>query len=124
MSAAPDLPDVREAVHRLWLDVSRFGPQHMPDIKVPGLGPFAVPAPPPPPPPPKSWLENTADWVGLHPWTVGSIVVGVVGAGLLVGYNSTYKHARFKKVKTAATAERRRVIGVYRAKASNLRLEC
>lgn len=113
MSATPDLPNVREAVHRLWLDVSRFGPQSLPslpDIHVPGLGAFEVP-PPPPPPPSKSWLENSADWVALHPWAVG---VGVAGASLLVGYSSMHRHARFKRVKAASgtAAERKQVIGV------------
>jgi hypothetical protein len=114
-SATPDLPNVREAVHRLWLDVSRFGPQNLPslpDIHVPGLGAFEVP-PPPPPPPPRSWLENSADWVSLHPWAVGGIVASVTGASLLVGYSSMHRHARFKRVKAiaTATAERRQVIG-------------
>jgi hypothetical protein len=79
---------------------------------VPGLGPFEVP-PPPPPPPPKSWLENSADWISLHPWAVGGIVASVAGASLLVGYNAMYRQPRFKRVKTAtaATAERRQVIG-------------
>ncbi|KIM79608.1 hypothetical protein PILCRDRAFT_823146 [Piloderma croceum F 1598] len=113
LSATPDLPNVREAVHRFWLDVSRFGPQSLhslPDIHVPGLGAFEVP-PPPPPPPPKSWLENSADWVSLHPWTV---VAGVAGASLLVGYSSVHRHARFKRVKAASstTPERKQVIVV------------
>lgn len=111
MSATPDLPNVREAVHRLWLDVSRFGPQSLPslpDIHVPGLGAFEVP-PPPPPPPPKSWLEKSVDWVSLHPWAAG----GIAGASLLVGYSCLHRHARFKRVKAApnATVERKQVIG-------------
>jgi hypothetical protein len=111
-SATPDLPNVREAFHRLWVDVSRFGPQNLPslpEMHVPGLGAFELP-PPSPPPPPKSWLENSADWVSLHPWAVGGIVATVTGASLLVGYSSMHRHARFKKVKPAAIAERRQVI--------------
>jgi hypothetical protein len=115
-SSIPDLPNVREAVHRLWLDVSRFGPQSLPslpDIHVPGLGAFEVP-PPPPPPPPKSWFEESLDLVRLYPWTFGGIVVGVAGASLLVGYGSMHKHARLRRVKTVTntTTERRQVVVV------------
>jgi hypothetical protein len=114
LSATPDLPNVREAVHRLWLDVSRYGPQNLPslpDIHVPVLGAFEVP-PPPPPPPPKSWLEHSVDWVRLHPWAIGGIIAGLTGTSLLVGYSSIHKRARFKRVKaaTTATVDRRQVI--------------
>lgn len=116
-SSIPDLPNVRGAVQRLWLDISRFGPQSLPslpDIHVPGLGTFEVP-PPPPPPPPKSWFEESLDLVRLYPWTFGGIVVGVAGASLLVGYGAMHKRARFRRVKTVAntTTERRQIIGAY-----------
>ena len=113
-SISTDFPNFREAIHRLWLDVSRFGPQSLPlpDIHVPGLGHFQVP-PPPPPAPPKSWMERSIDWVSLHPWAVGGIVVGVAGTGLLVGYGSMHKHARFRRSKavTGASNERKQVVG-------------
>lgn len=115
-SISTDFPNFREAIHRLWLDVSRFGPQSLPlpDIHVPGLGHFQVP-PPPPPAPPKSWMERSIDWVSLHPWAVGGIVVGVAGTGLLVGYGSMHKHARFRRSKavTGASNERKQVVGEY-----------
>ena len=60
-------------------------------------------------------MESSIDWVSLHPWAVGGIVVGVAGTGLLVGYGSMHKHARFRKSRAAMTAsnERRQVVGEY-----------
>ena len=117
-AATPDLPRVSEAIHRLWEDVSRFGPQSLPplpDLHIPGLGAFEVPPPPPPPPPPpaQSFLRHTASWVADHPWTTAGITVGAVGTGLLVGYG--YYHAGSTTVRVRATAspDRRQVVGEY-----------
>ena len=106
-----EMPMIKEALHRLWVDVSRFGPT-LPDLHIPGLGDFEVPPPPPPPPPPKSLLENSADWISDHPWKA-SIGVGIVGVGLLVGYNSVRSraNARLRKKGTSSN-ERRQVIGM------------
>jgi len=112
-AATPDLPHIREAIYRLWEDVSRYGPSglpSLPDIRVPGLRDIQIP-PPPPPPPPKTMLEASLDWIGTHPWKTSGIVVGVVGAGLLVGYGASKKrHSRVIRVK-AAGRERRQVVG-------------
>jgi hypothetical protein len=111
-SATPDLPNFREAVHRLWIDVSRYGPglpASFPEI--PGLGVFEVP--PPPPPVPKSWLEGSTHWVGTHPWTTSGIVVGALGAGLLVSYGVyRMKEAGITKIR-AVSKERRQVVGEF-----------
>ena len=118
-AATPDLGQVSEAIHRLWQDVLRHSPQAVP-ATLKGLGAFEVPPPPPPPPPPKSFWENTADWVADHPWTTAGIGVGVVGAGLLVGYASPriHRRARVGARKHAAggaapSTERRQVISEY-----------
>jgi hypothetical protein len=113
-TVTPDLPNFREAIHRLWVDISRYGPPGLsstfPEIHIPGLGEFEVP-PPPPPPPPKSWIDQAADWAGENPWTVSGITVGFVGAGLLAGYGAMHmKQARLRRLK-ASTAERRQVVG-------------
>ncbi|GBE81750.1 predicted protein [Sparassis crispa] len=118
-AVTPDLPHVNEAMHRLWEDVSRFGPKSLPslpDIHLPGIGPFEVPPPPPPPPPPKKFWEESAHWVSEHPWTTAGIGVGVVGAGLLVGYGSfhifTRRSRRTKAAVGTASTERRQVVVV------------
>ncbi|KDQ60890.1 hypothetical protein JAAARDRAFT_55627 [Jaapia argillacea MUCL 33604] len=111
---APDLPNVREAVHRLWADVTRYGPPQFPEIHLPGLGDFEIPPPPPPPPPPKSWWDHSADWVGEHPRTAAGIAVGAVGAGLLAGYGSVYmrRSARMRRAQALSANERRQVVVV------------
>ncbi|EPQ57977.1 hypothetical protein GLOTRDRAFT_136789 [Gloeophyllum trabeum ATCC 11539] len=118
-SSVPDFPNVRDAVHRLWADISRFGPpgwSSFPDIHLPSLGDFEIPPrpPPPPPPPPKSAIEKSFDWISDHPKTTAGIAVGLAGAGLWVGYGSfvarTY-HKRGKRVQTRAD-ERRQVVVV------------
>ncbi|KAH7926637.1 hypothetical protein BV22DRAFT_1032635 [Leucogyrophana mollusca] len=117
-AASPDLPNIREAVHRLWVDISRFGPPgfaSFPDIHVPGLGAFEVPPPPPPPPPPKSLLDKTGDWVGAHPWVTSGLVVTALGAGLLAGYSSVFMrntHRRRAKASTSAAASEKRLVVV------------
>lgn len=115
-AAAPDLPNVREAVHRLWLDVSRFGPQRLPSF--PDVLIFEVPAPPPPPPP-KSWLGQGAGWAGAHPWATAGFVVGV---GLLAGYTLQQRHARCKTARARAAAgstERRQVVSESQSRPSD-----
>lgn len=116
-AASPGLPNIREAVHRLWVDISRFGPPGLPsfpDIHVPGLGAFEVPPPPPPPPPPRSLIEKAGDWIIEHPWKSSSIVVIALGAGLLAGYTTfNMTHAHKRRVRsTTVTPEKRQVVVV------------
>jgi NAD(P)-dependent dehydrogenase (short-subunit alcohol dehydrogenase family) len=112
-SATPD--GLRETVNQLWLDITRYGPNipNIHDVRIPGLGDFEIP-PPPPPPSPKMWSEKCHDWVDMHPWAAGGIVVGAVGAGLLVGYGRIYmRTTRARSLKKRAEAsERRQVIVV------------
>ncbi|PIL24462.1 hypothetical protein GSI_14216 [Ganoderma sinense ZZ0214-1] len=114
-AATPDLGQVSEAINRLWQDVLRHSPQAVP-ASLKGLGAFEVPPPPPPPPPPRGLWENTADWVADHPWTVAGLGIGVVGAGLLVGYASPRFHRRTRvgarRHVAPAGTERRQVIVV------------
>jgi hypothetical protein len=113
-AVTPDLPDIRESIDRLWLDVSRYGPSgfnHLKDIHIPGLGEFEVPPPPPAPPIQKSWVENSADWACENPWKASGIATGVIGAGLLVGYGVIHaKKVHLRNLK-AVLAERRQVVG-------------
>lgn len=117
-AASPDIPNIREAVNRLWVDISRFGPPGLssfPDIRVPGLGAFEVPPPPPPPPPPRSLIEKASDWIIEHPWKSSGIAVTVLGVGLLAGY-TTYRMTHYHKRRlrsTTVTPEKRQVVGVY-----------
>lgn len=116
--ASPALPNIREAVHRLWVDISRFGPPGLssfPDIHVPGLGAFEVPPPPPPPPPPRTLVEKAGDWIIENPWKSSSIAVtALVGAGLLAGYTTFHMtHAHKRRVRsTTVTPEKRQVVVV------------
>lgn len=97
-SVTPDIPAISDAIHRLWLDLSRFGPPELPELRIPGLGAFEMPAPPPPPPPPpvpRSWIGDVGDWAGRNRRLVGGICVCALGAGLLAGYSaSRYAHKR------------------------------
>jgi len=116
-AAATDLPNIHEAVNRLWLDISRYGPG-MPtftDIHLPNLGDFQVPPPIPPPPPPAhlTWLSRSAKWVGRHPWMTSTIVVGVVGASILAGYRTVDTRKRNKYRIKSQTFERRQVVGMF-----------
>jgi len=111
------LPDVHEAVNQLWVDISRYGPglPNFPEVHIPrSLGDFQVPPPPPPPPPivPSTWLGRSASWVERHPWKVTGVVLGIVGAGLLVGYRDSLSKKRnmYRAQKTQAS-ERRQVVG-------------
>ncbi|EGN95563.1 hypothetical protein SERLA73DRAFT_60342 [Serpula lacrymans var. lacrymans S7.3] len=113
---SPLLPNIREAVNRLWIDLARFGPpgiQNFPDIHMPSLGAFEVP-PPPPPPPPKSLLDKTGDWAASHPWLSSGLIATALGAGLLVGYSKVYiKYANMRHARFAATSiDRRQVVVV------------
>lgn len=116
-AASPGLPNIREAVHRLWVDISRFGPPGLPsfpDIHVPGLGAFEVPPPPPPPPPPRTLVEKAGDWIIEHPWKSSGVAVAALGAGLLAGY-TTFRmtHAHKRRVRsTTVTPEKRQVVVV------------
>ncbi|KAF9227801.1 hypothetical protein BS17DRAFT_693724 [Gyrodon lividus] len=117
VAVSPDLPNIREAVNRLWVDISRFGPpglSSLPDIHVPGLGAFQVPPPPPPPPPPKSLIDKTGDWIIQHPWVTSGMVISALGAGLLVGCSTLHMRSihRRRIRTTAAQPEKRQVVVV------------
>ncbi|KAI0312381.1 hypothetical protein OF83DRAFT_1067259 [Amylostereum chailletii] len=111
-SAYAEVPAMKDAIHRLWADVARFGP-NMPEIHIPGLGDFEVPPAPPPPPPPKTFLDKSVEWVEDHPWTAAA-GAGVLGAGLLIGYSTLSARGRTKlrKHKGAGSHERRQVVVV------------
>ena len=60
------------------------------------------------------------DWAGDHPWTVAGLGLGIVGAGLLVGYSSHRHHfhgrrgARLGRGRAAhLSGERRQVVSEY-----------
>jgi len=113
-SAMAEMPNIHEALNRLWADVSRFGPA-IPEIRLPVLVEVpSPPPPPPPPPPPGSLFNNVTDWVTENPWKASGIGVGVVGVGLLVGYNAYWARtqSRLHKRHHAATHERRQVVGM------------
>ncbi|KAL0946791.1 hypothetical protein HGRIS_012964 [Hohenbuehelia grisea] len=113
----PEAPNVREAVNRIWVDISRYGPglPSFPEVRIQALGDFEVPPPPPPPPPllsSHSLLSRSTSWVGRHPWKAcAGLTVGVIGAGLLVGYGNAYLKVSKKRVKSASD-ERRQVVVV------------
>jgi hypothetical protein len=109
-SATAEMPNIHEALNRLWADVSRFGPA-IPDIRLPVL--IEVPPPPPPPPLPplsRSIFDNVTDWAAENPWKAS----GVVGVGLLVGYNAyrARTQARLHKRPYTTNHERRQVVGM------------
>jgi hypothetical protein len=110
-SARAEMPNIQEALNRLWADVSRFGPA-LPDIRLPVLIEVPPPPPPPPPSPPSSILDNVTDWAGENPWKASSLGVGVVGMGILVGYNAyrVRTQARLHKRPHTANHERRQVV--------------
>ena len=113
-SAKVEMPNIQEAVNRLWADVSRFGPA-MPEIRLPVAVEVPPSPPPPPPPPPGSLLDDMADWTTDNPWKASTLSVGVVGLGLLVGYHvyRTRAQSRLQKRNHTATHERRQVVGTY-----------
>lgn len=112
-AATTDLPNMHEAVNRLWADISRYGPgmPSLPEMHLPGY--FQVPPPPPPPPPPMplSWLDRSTNWTKRHPWTMSGIALGVVGASLLVGYRNVNNRKRSHYKIKAQSNERRQVVG-------------
>jgi hypothetical protein len=105
-------PDVHEVMNQLWVDISRYGPgmPAFPEVNIPTLGDFKVPPPPPPPPSP-TLLEQSTAWIGRHPWKTTSIVVGALGAGLLVGYRFKRRHVYASSIKTSSSVERRQIVG-------------
>ncbi|KAH9005339.1 hypothetical protein EDB86DRAFT_3190408 [Lactarius hatsudake] len=114
-SVKAEMPNIQEALNRLWADVSRFGPT-IPEIRLPVLGDFEIPPPllPPPPPPPTSLIDTATDWATENPWKASGLGVGVVGIGLLVGYNAyrARTQSRFHRKSHTATHERRQVVVV------------
>ncbi|KAG5636414.1 hypothetical protein H0H81_008155 [Sphagnurus paluster] len=115
-AATTDLPNVHEAVNRLWVDISRYGPgmPSFPEIHLPALGDFQIPPPPPPPPPPVhiSLFNKSTNWVKKHPWIISTVVVGVVGGGLLAGYGSLHARKRNNYKVKSQSHERRQVVVV------------
>jgi hypothetical protein len=114
-SARAEMPNINEALNRLWADVSRFGPP-IPEIRLPVLIEVPPPPPPPLPSPQSSILDNVTDWAAENPWKASSLGVGVVGMGLLVGYNAyrAKTQARLHKRCHTTTHERRQVVGMVR----------
>jgi len=111
-SVKAEMPNIQEALNRFWADVSRFGPT-IPEIRLPVLGDFEIP-PPPPPPPPTSLIDTATDWAAENPWKASGLGVGVVGIGLLVGYNA-YRagtQSSFHRRYHVASHERRQVVGM------------
>ena len=111
------LPNVHEAVNRLWVDISRYGPgmPAFPDVHVPTLGDFQVPPPPPPVPEPvpSSCITRSLEWAGNHPWKASGLVFGVLGAGFLAGYHNTSstRVGRRYNHKNISTSEPKQVVG-------------
>ncbi|KDR81713.1 hypothetical protein GALMADRAFT_239864 [Galerina marginata CBS 339.88] len=102
-SVTHSLPDVHEVVNQLWVDISRYGPgmPAFPDVHIPSLGDFQVPPPPPPPPPvTSSWISQSTDFIGRHPWKTSGVVVGIVGVGLLVGYRDSFVRRHHRHLRT------------------------
>ncbi|KAH9981124.1 hypothetical protein BGW80DRAFT_1162297 [Lactifluus volemus] len=110
-SVKAEMPNIHEALNRLWTDISRFGPP-IPEIHLPSIVVQVPPAPPPPPPPPKSLLDTVADWGAENPWKASSLGIGVVGIGLLVGYNAyrARTQSRLHKRYHTVNHERRQVV--------------
>ena len=108
-SVKAEMPNIQEALNRLWADVSRFGPT-IPEIRLPVLGDFEIP----PPPTPTSLIDTATDWAAENPWKATGLGVGVVGIGLLVGYNAyqARSQSRFHRRHHAASHERRQVVGM------------
>ncbi|KAH0583671.1 hypothetical protein J132_00838 [Termitomyces sp. J132] len=114
-AATTDLPNIHEAVNRLWLDISRYGPgmPSFPEVHLPALGDFQVPPPPPLLPPVKlSLVEKSADWAKKHPWIIGSVAVGVVGTGLWAGYGTLRTRRKNHHRVKSQSNERRQVVVV------------
>lgn len=113
-AATTDLPTVNEAVNRLWVDISRYGPT-IPNLpSLPVLGDFQVPPPPPPPTLAPTTLESATSYLGKHPYKTVTAVAGIIGIGLCAGYAFKTNHRRqtFRNSSQPnQTPERRQVIG-------------
>lgn len=119
------LPDVHEAVNQLWVDISRYGPglPSFPDMQIPALGDFPVP----PQPPsyravPQGFVQRSVDWAERNPGKSAGVVLGMVGAGLLVGYRGVFlrkerPHAYITKKAEGSAHERRQIVGASRSSA-------
>ncbi|KAF8643847.1 hypothetical protein AX16_008864 [Volvariella volvacea WC 439] len=93
-----EVPNIHEAVNRLWVDISRYGPgmPAFPQVHIPVLGDFQVPPPPPPlppPPPPSLWARST-NLIQKHPWKVSAIAIGAVGIGILAKHRARASRRR------------------------------
>ena len=121
-SVAPDIHGINDAINQLWREVTRFGPPEMPDLRLPGLGRFEVPAPPPPPPPPPvptppaGFCASVVKLAGKNKKVAGVLCVGALGAGLLAGYSAlTYVKGRAQGARRAvgaSAATRRGIVGM------------
>ncbi|KAF8891191.1 hypothetical protein BD779DRAFT_1513732 [Infundibulicybe gibba] len=115
-AATTDLPNIHDAVNRLWVDIARYGPgmPAFPEVRIAGLGDFEVPPPPTPLPSPASsgWIGRSAGWVGQNPWKTTGVIIGVVGTGLLVGYRLRSRRRRHVYQSAGASPERRQVVVV------------
>lgn len=113
-AATTDLPNIHEAVNRLWDDISRYGPgmPSFPEVHLPTIGDFQIPPSPPPPPPllHSSLVHRSADWAKRHSWLVST---AVLGTSLLVGYRTFTSSSRRKKSHRLRpqSTERRQVVG-------------
>ncbi|KAG6898288.1 hypothetical protein C0992_000733 [Termitomyces sp. T32_za158] len=105
-AATTDLPNIHDAVNRLWLDISRYGP---PIPSLPALGDFQLPPPPPPPPP---QLQPSATLASEHPWIIGSLAVGILGTGLLAGYTTVRSRRKNHHRVKLQSNDRRQVVVV------------
>ncbi|GJJ12560.1 hypothetical protein Clacol_006803 [Clathrus columnatus] len=106
-SVAPDLPHLREAAHRIWTDITRFGPPSLPNI--PGLGSFKIPPPPPPPPlkpPPSTW-----DWLSDHRWIVVGTSAGIISTSILTAYGLMSFKRYCSRVNESANGKRHQIVG-------------
>jgi hypothetical protein len=111
--SAPEVPNLREAVNRLWDDLARFGPPALAEMKnkIPVLGDFELPPPPPPPPPPPAHVwTRPLGWMKAHKLAV--VGVGAIGTSLMVGYlSANIKKRPAGRLRAAHSGERRRVVG-------------
>ncbi|KAG6899417.1 hypothetical protein C0993_010454 [Termitomyces sp. T159_Od127] len=110
-AATTDFITIHDAVNRLWLDISRYGP---PIPALPALGDFQLPPPPPPPTPQlqPSLFEASAHCASKHPWIIGSLAVGILGTGLLAGYTTVRIRRRNHHRVKLQSNDRRQVVVV------------
>jgi hypothetical protein len=108
-AAATELPNISEAINRLWVDISRYGPEipSFPEVRLP-VGDYRLPPPPPPPSPPKSVIERIA----AHKSTIAATLgVGILAASCGALYIKSQSRSR---VHARKTSERRKVVGTPR----------